>query len=211
MKYLPVLAILIVFFVLYFGFYRPWQVRWGATDEEVGRRMPGDEIVVGPTLNATRAVTINAPPHCIWPWLVQMGCKRGGWYSYDWIDNLGRPSADRIMPEYQHLETGQIVPMSPNGKMGMYVKSFAAPDWLVWGDKGGDSTWCWGLYPLNAAQTRLVSRIRLRYRWLSPTILFSLLLDAGDIIMMRKCMLGIKQRAEELSRRDRAGRINNPR
>ncbi|WP_158309025.1 hypothetical protein [Desulfosporosinus orientis] len=64
--------------------------------------------------------------------------------------------------------------------------------------KESDSTWCWGLYPLNSAQTRLVSRIRLRCRWLSPAIIFSLLVDAGDIIMMRKCMLGIKQRAEEL-------------
>lgn len=202
MKYILVLIILVVFFVIYFGFYRPWQVRWGATEKEVGRRMPGDEIVAKPTLNATRAVTINAPPDRIWPWLVQMGCKRGGWYSYDLIDNLGIPSADWIIPEYQHFEIGQIVPMSPNGKMGMYVKSFEEPDWMVWGDKGGDSTWCWGLYPLNPAQTRLVSRIRLRYRWLSPAIIFSLLLDAGDIIMMRKCMLGIKQRAEELYCKD---------
>lgn len=201
-KYLLILTILIVFFALYFGVYRPWQVRWGATDEEVRRRMPGDEMVAGPTLNATRAVTINAPPESIWPWLVQMGCKRGGWYSYDLIDNLGRPSTDRIISEYQHLERGQIVPMSPNGKMGMYVRSFTEPDWLVWGDKGGDSTWCWGLYPLSSGQTRLVSRIRLRYRWLSPAILFSLLLDAGDIIMMRKCMLGIKERAQKLNRQD---------
>jgi len=93
-------AILSVYLLL----IRPWQLRWGATDEEVVRTMPGDDIVKHPTFNATRAVTINARPEAIWPWLVQMGMARAGWYSYDWIDNLGRPSAERLIPELQHLE-----------------------------------------------------------------------------------------------------------
>src|ERR1700693_2913735 len=88
----------------YLRFIRPWQLRWGATDEEVACAMPGDDVVQSPTFNATRAVTIQARPEEIWPWLVQIGCKRAGWYSYDWIDNLGIPSANRIVPELQHLE-----------------------------------------------------------------------------------------------------------
>ena len=104
----------------------------------------------------------------------------------------------RIIPELQHFEVGQLIPFSPNGKMGMYVKDFAEPKWMIWGDKENYSTWSWGLYPIDLAHTRLVTRVRLRYRWLSPTIIFFLLLDIGDIVMMRKCMLGIKLRAEKL-------------
>jgi len=89
----------------------------GATDEEVNRAMPGDDIVSDPSFNATRVVTVNAPPKAIWPWLVQIGCKRAGWYSYDWVDNLGIPSAERIIPEFQLFELDQLIPFSPNGKM----------------------------------------------------------------------------------------------
>ncbi len=112
-----------VLFGVYFRFIRPWQLRWGATDEEVARAMSGDEVVKQPTFNATRAVTIQARPEEIWPWLVQIGCKRAGWYSYDWIDNLGIPSANRIVPELQHLEVGDLIPFSPDGKQGMWVKA----------------------------------------------------------------------------------------
>ena len=80
----------------YLRFIRPWQLRWGATDEEVARAMPGDDVVKHPTFDATRAVTIQARPEEIWPWLVQMGVKRAGWYSYDWLDNLGTPQCRAI-------------------------------------------------------------------------------------------------------------------
>ncbi len=106
---------------VYLRFIRPWQLRWGATDEEVARAMPGDEVVTSPMFNATRGVTINAQPEEIRPWLVQIGCKRAGWYSYDWIDNLGIPSANRIVPELQHLEVGDLIPFSPDGKQGCHV------------------------------------------------------------------------------------------
>src|SRR6266568_4978128 len=88
----------------YLLFIRPWQLRWGATDEEVARAMSGDEFVKTPTFNATRGVTINAPPEEIFPWLVQMGVTRAGWYSYDLLDNLGKPSARR-RPAYKYLST----------------------------------------------------------------------------------------------------------
>ena len=98
------LAVLVaVLLGVYLRFIRRWQLRWGATDDEVGRVMPGDAVVKHPTFNATRAVTIRARPDQIWPWLVQIGITRAGWYSYDWVDNLGRPSARRIIPELQHL------------------------------------------------------------------------------------------------------------
>jgi hypothetical protein len=184
---------------VYVRFIRPWQLRWGATDDEVARAMPGDDVVKQPIFNATRAVTIQARPEQIWPWLVQMGITRAGWYSYDWLDNLGRPSAQRILPEFQHGAVGDVVPFSPDGKQGMYVKDFDANRYLLWWDKQGDSTWYWGLYPHDDRQTRLITRVRLHYRWLSPAILFSLLVEFTDIVMMRKCVLGIKQRAEHTS------------
>ena len=135
--------------VAYMRFLRPWQLRWGATDAEVGRTMPGDEDVPHPTFNATRAVSVAATPEQIWPWLVQIGLGRAGWYSYDWLDNLGRHSAERILPEFQHLTIGDVIPLSPDGKQGQRVKAFEPNNWMLWGDKAGDSTWFWGLYPVD--------------------------------------------------------------
>ena len=186
----------------YLAWIRPWQLRWGASDEEVTRPMPGDELVTRPHFNATRAVTIQARPEHIWPWLLQMGIGRAGWYSYDIVDNLGRPSARHVLPEWQDIKIGQLVPMSPIGELGVYIRDFEPNRWLLWDDKGqGKMTWVWGLYPVDEHATRLISRVRLSYDWLSPTIIFNLLLDVGDIIMMRKCMLGIKERAEALAQR----------
>jgi len=75
----------------YLLYVRPWQLRWGAFDEKIERPMPGDEIVKRPTFDATRAITIRARPQEIWPWIMQVGMTRAGWYSYDLLDNLGRP------------------------------------------------------------------------------------------------------------------------
>src|SRR5450759_3607240 len=107
--------------VVYARFVRPWQLTWGATPDEVSRPLPGDELVTRPTFNATRAITIAATPQEIWPWLVQVGVTRAGWYSYDILDNRGRSSARRIIPELQNLAPGDVVPMSPNGKQGIPV------------------------------------------------------------------------------------------
>jgi len=185
--------------VTYLRFIRPWQLRWGATDEEVVRAMPGDDVVKSPTFNATRGVTVQARPEEIWPWLLQIGVTRAGWYSYDLFDNLGKPSAERIIPELQHVVVGDVIPMSPDGKQGLRVKDFQPNQWMLWWDNKGDSTWYWGLYPQDDSQTRLITRVRMHYRWLKPSILFSLLVEFTDIVMMRKCMLGIKQRAEQAS------------
>jgi hypothetical protein len=197
----PIVCGISVFFVLaliYRVLLRPWQLRWGATDEEIGHAMPGDEIVDQPTFNATRAVTIHAPAEYIYPWIVQMGVTRGGWYSYDLLDNLARPSAEVIMPEHQHLHIGMVVPMSPDGKQGLQVKDFKENEWLLWWDNSGDTSWVWEIYPAGKSASRLITRVRVKYRWLSPAVLFNLLIEFFDIVMMRKCMLGIKRRAEAL-------------
>lgn len=181
----------------YFSCFRPWQLRWGATDQEAGRPMPGDEIVSRPTFNATRAVTINAPPDRIWPWLVQIGFGRAGWYSYDLLDNLGRHSSEHILADYQDLQPGDLVPLGP-GEQGMRVKDFSPGEWMVWWDPEGQaSTWVWGLYPVTDTQTRLITRVRNDYLASPSNLLFGLLLiEPADFPMMRKCLLGIKRRAE---------------
>lgn len=189
-------ALAVVLLGVYLRFIRPWQLRWGATDEEVAQSMPGDDIVQHPTFRATRAVTMRTRPEEIWPWLVQIGCTRAGMYSYDWLDNAGIPSAQRIIPEFQHLAVGDFIPLIPNGKQGMWVKSFDPNHWMLWVAKEDKATWFWGLYRQNEGHTHLITRLRVHYIWTLPWILYYLLQDVGDIVMMRKCMLGIKQRAE---------------
>lgn len=180
---------------VYLRFLRPWQLTWGATPEEVARALPSDHLVPHPTFNATRAISIDAPPEAVWPWLVQAGVTRAGWYSYDLLDNLGRRSARRIVPELQGLAVGDLVPMSPDGKRGLRVHSMDQPHSMVWGDPG-DTTWAWQLDRNADGTTRLVARVRSQYQWLSPTIAFSLLLELADIWMMRKMLLNLRERAE---------------
>jgi hypothetical protein len=99
---------------LYVFFLRPWERSWLATAEESSRPLPGDDLVPAAGIDETRAITIDAPPSAIWPWLVQMGYGRAGWYSYDRIDMRGA-SADAVNPDWQHLEVGQMVPTHPAG------------------------------------------------------------------------------------------------
>lgn len=185
--------------IIYLKWIRAWQLHWGATEEELARAIPGDEDVPMPSFDATRGVTVHAPPEAIYPWIVQIGVTRAGWYSYDLLDNLGRPSATRLIPELQKIYAGQIIPMSPDGKYGVYVKEFKEKEWILWNDKEGDTTWFWGMYPTQDGGTRLITRIRMKYRWLTPAAFFNLLVEFGDLIMMRKCMLGIKERAEAMA------------
>lgn len=197
--YLPLSLILIFLLLLaYFILFRPWQLKWGATAVEIKRPMSGDEIVAKPTFNATRAVTINATAENIYPWIIQMGVTRAGWYSYDLLDNLAKHSAEVILPEHQNIQIGDVVPLSPDGKQGMIVKDFKKNEWMLWWDNKGDSTWAWGLYPSGESSFRLITRVRVKYRFISPAILFNILIEFFDIWMMRKCMLGIKKRAEKL-------------
>lgn len=174
--------------------YRPWALTWGATTEEIARSMPGDEVLPHPTFNATRAVTIEATPQHVWPWIIQIGYRRAGFYSYDTLDNDGIPSSETILPEYQDLQVGDLIPLSKTASVR--VTELVPPSSLVlvfevegtW----SNATWVWSLEPLDAGRTRLVTRLRADARGIRPR----LFLDLGEIIMMRKCMLGIKRRAE---------------
>ena len=198
------------FVSVYLLWIRPWQLRWGASSEEVSRVMPGDEIVRKPSFNATRGVTITALPEDVWPWLVQLGVLRGGWYSYDWLDNLGKPSAEQILPQFQGLKAGDLVPISPDGKHGLWVKELQPQQWMLWWDKNGGTSWLWVLDPIDGEHTRLITRVRMRYSLRFPDILFNMLVEFTDIIMMRKCMLGIRRRAEALAIQRRWGSFPTP-
>jgi hypothetical protein len=183
--------------------YRPWQEHWGATEEEIARPLPFDGVVPNPTWNATRAVTIAATPEQIWPFLIQIGWGRAGWYGYDLVDNGGKPSTWEILPEYQHLEVGKDFPMSP--WTAMYCKAFEEPRWMLWqstkdsAEMSSDisGTWLWYLDTVDERHTRLITRMRDTYRWTNPLILSQqIMTELGDLPFMRKCMLGIKARAE---------------
>ena len=181
--------------VLYGRAWRPWQLTWGATPGEVARALPGDDLVQSPTFNATRAISIGAPPEKVWPWLVQVGAGRAGWYGYDLLDNLGRRSADQVLPEWQDLAPGDVIPMSPDGKHGIEVYSVDRPRSMVWGTPG-DTTWAWQLNLQPDGTTRLLTRIRSRLRLTPMSIAFSALLEVGDFWMIRKMLVGLRERAE---------------
>ncbi len=183
--------------------YRHWHQRWGATDEEVHGPMSGDEIVSKPSFNATRAITIEAPPELVWPWIVQMGYRRAGFYTYALLDNAGYESADHILEEYQPPRVGDWMPMfsTVNNTTAFKVKAFQTNECLLW--EKPDSTWAWRLIPLDGGRTRLISRLKARYAWEKPgsAILTLVLLEFGDFPMMRRVLKGIKVRAERVSPR----------
>lgn len=188
----------------------PWR-KWGATEAEATRPMPGDDEVKQPMQVTTRAVTVNARAADVWPWLVQMGYRRGGMYSYDWIDRrlgiLDQPSANRIIPEFQRLEAGDVIPM---GKPPSWpVKAIERNRMLliVINEPNAQVTWCFMLDEIADRQTRLVLRVRNRLA-MSPLLLLSLpIMLPGEFLMVRKMLLGIKQRAERQGQvgKDRPG------
>lgn len=192
-----IIAGIIIFSVLIYLFLiRPWHLHWGASKPEVELNLPGDDWVLRPDFNATRGISITASPSEIWKWIIQIGSGRAGWYSIDWMDNGGKPSSMVILPEYQHIETGQFIPFTPDGKNGMWVKDFKPDEFILWADKANKASWLWYLYAGEPSGTRLITRLRTKYNWKSLWILYYLIYDFGDIIMMKKCMKGIKRRAE---------------
>lgn len=188
--------------------YRPWQLRWGATAQEVAAELPGDELVPHAVWEATRAIGIAAGPEHVWPWLVQMGANpRAGWYSYDWADNGRIPSASELRPDLQHLEVGDVMPMTACSDEGFRVEAIDEPRSLTLAsrDRDGVVTAAFVLRPAGAGRTRLVHRIRFR---VSPSVRglsFATIMELSDFVMSRRTLLGIRARAEQLARRARGG------
>ena len=156
--------------------------------------MPGDDLIPG-AVSTTRAITVATPPEQVWPWLVQLGYGRAGWYSYDWIDNDGQPSADRIIRELQDLTVGDQIPMLP--AMGPRIRDIQTNRYLVAGDDDG-GTWCLALYQ-TAQGCRLVSRWRVNWPLTPATAFWVLLSDPGAFIMERRMLKGVRDRAERAS------------
>lgn len=175
---------------------RPRAARWGATGEEASRLLPGDGVVRGRLYMATRVITIDAQPEDVWPWIVQMGSGRGGWYALDRLDNGGVPSAEEVVPELQDLHVGDLIPMVPGKDVGPRVLEMEPARRMLWATDD-EFTWEWVLEQRDDAQTRLVSRIRERYPpLLSRKMLYALVASTGDIVMARTQLRGIKRRAE---------------
>lgn len=185
--------------LVYLFIIRPWHLHWGAEKQEVALSMPGDEIVSKPDFNGTRGITINSTPELIWCWIIQIGSKRAGWYSFDWIDNGGVKSSDKILPEFQKIEVGQFIPFTPDKKNGLWVREFKEYEYILWSDNENKASWLWQIRQLNDGEARLVTRLRTKYIWKGFWIIYYLIFDFGDIIMMSKCMKGIKKRAEKPS------------
>lgn len=180
---------------------RPYQLHRGATDEEVQRPMPGDELLPNPAYMASRAITIDATPQEIWPWLIQMGFKRAGFYGYDIIENLGSPrgiqSSLSILPEFQHPEVGDELPISLAG--GLRFHAIEPNRVLIWsGDLAyGGYTYTWALYPIDEHRTRLVNRARFNYIWSKPDQLaFGLITEFAEHLGIPKILQGVKGRVE---------------
>jgi len=195
--------VILVVAVLYWFPLRRWMGRWGTTSSDLAKAMAGDGLIVKPTFTYTMAATIDAQPEHIWPWLVQMGYQRGGLYSYDWLDRLfgflDRPSATRILPEFQHLAVGDRIPL-PHGQ-GYPVAAVEPGRALVLDMRnmwGFDWVWQFGLYAVDKNRTRLLSRSALHpltiWTWLFSVVV----IEPAAFLMTRRMLLGLKQRAETL-------------
>ena len=187
-------------------FFRRWCLTWGARPEEVARKLPGDELLADAGIVSTRAITIDAPPATVWPWLVQMGSGRGGVYTYDWIENLfglNMHSTRQILPQFQDVKVGDEFPLGP-GRPAMRV-AILDPE-RTFTIRFADGNWVW-IFALFAedGQTRLISRNRIARPWrLTTRLFYTLVMEPGSLIMERKMLLGIKQRAEDLAREQAA-------
>ena len=176
---------------------------WGARPEEIDGPVAGDDLVPDATLVATRSITIDGPPAEVYPWLAQMGFGKAGWYSYDWLDNLGRRSATEIHPEWQ-VNEGDDVPGGPIrfcAAMARPGEAFA----LTIERPRLSFALAYDLRPEDDG-TRLVTRLRARLRFPGGRLLERLVLGPGDGVMVRRQLLGLRQRTARSSRIPATGR-----
>jgi hypothetical protein len=192
---------------------RPWMRFWGARASEVTRPLPGDGLVPNPVGGSTRAVTIDARPEDVWPWLVQIGYRRAGWYSYDLLEQAAGAgefveghSAEHVLSQLQDLKVGDVIPMSR--WTGMQVAELVPARTLVLRSAVDDevppwgmTSWAFVLEPTEDGKTRLLVRGRDGgdpRGW--ATRLFGQLIEFPHFVMERKMMLGLKKRAEQAAR-----------
>jgi hypothetical protein len=184
---------------------RNWYATWGATSEEQHRSLPGDEIVSSPVLQTTRAITIDAPPEAVWPWLVQMGQGRGGLYSYEKLENLAGCKMENlaeIRPELQNLAIGDKIRFGPEGYPFQVVVVIDPIQNLILSSPPTEmsmrSTWLFHLEQLPPQRTRLITRNRITYdRKPANTIIWRVFTDPIYFAMERRMLIGIKDRAED--------------
>jgi hypothetical protein len=199
-RLIAALGLLVIIMALYLFVARPYQLTWGATEAEISAPMPGDELDPAPDFFATRAISIQGTPQEIWPWLIQMGYNRAGYYGYDIFENLGSErgilSAEQILPEFQNFQVGDVVPISAVVDMQFYA---IEPDqYLIWSGIDDTGSFLWSLQPVDATQTRLISRIRWSYDWAQPQgLVLALFTEFTDHIAVRKILLGVKGRVED--------------
>jgi hypothetical protein len=184
--------------VLYHTLLRSSILTWGATEAEATSALPGDELLEGAGGVTTRAIGIDAPAAAVWPWLAQMGpSPRGGAYTYDWIENLfglNMQSVDCVLPEFQHPEVGETIGFGSNR---MRLERVEPEHVLVLRSQNGNWVWAFVLEQ-QGGRTRLISRNRFRLPTLAARI-GVLPMEPGSLVMERKMLHGIKERAERLS------------
>jgi hypothetical protein len=188
---------------------RPWQLRWGATDQESDEPLPGDDLIASPDLTATRAITIRAAADDVWPWIAQLGQGRGGFYSYDFLENLvgcDIHSADRLVPEWQDVGVGDEVRLAP--KAGLAVaflergRSLVLRGGIPMGDTAPpyDFSWAFVLRDEPDGSTRLL--VRERYAYMRPWARFLVEpAEAVSFMMTQRMLRGIRNRAERIASR----------
>jgi len=197
--------------VFYERALRPWHERWGATDTEVAARLPGDDLIDEPAFQVTRAIGIEVPPQQVWPWVIQLGADRGGFYSYDWLENLFGlkiHSADEIVPDWQERAAGDLMFADSEGTAGWYVMEAQPNQALVVKMANTEAgrpfrrneppfmefTWSFVLKEVDHA-SRLIVRERVAFK---NSLVRFLCAPVGlvSFVMSQRMMRGIKQRAE---------------
>jgi hypothetical protein len=184
--------------------FRRLQLRWGSTPEELESRLPGDDFITHADLQATRSITINAPAEQVWPWLAQMGQRRGGLYSFDFLENfagLDIHSADRIHPEWQGIKVGDPVHLAPTDSSDLEVGLLETERTLVLrippspAPRPFDFTWAFILQPQPDGTTRLIVRERYAYRqWWARFLVETV--EVASFVMSLRMLNGIRSRAE---------------
>lgn len=191
-------SLLVVAGLIYRALLRRWVLEWGSTPDEARSILPGDELIEHPDGVATRAITIDAPPDKVWPWIVQIGpAPRGGVYTYDWIENLlglNMHSVDEVLPEFQNPQIGDALGMGANKMIIELVDTNRA---IAWRSADGNWVWSFVLHEQNG-RTRLISRNSFRLPRLIDKV-GMVPMEPGSLVMERKMLLGMKERAERLA------------